>query len=141
MPKHPEKNPHPKGAAKDFASSADDLIGRLVKDKNDKARAIHEIENEGPAHKQVYSALLLQRMTKLVQAVETKSGQTFTPQEGVLLSDKKSETSIPIPLPASVVKKENIEKLSEVLAHAPAHELVAFNTLLQAIEWSIVALD
>ena len=94
----------------------------------------------GPKHKQVYSALLLQRMHALVQAIEKQTGKTFSVQKGINLTSHKDEVEVPVPLVLSSVKKQHQKETAEVLSGAPAHEIIAFNALLQAIEWSVASL-
>ncbi len=54
--------------------------------------------NEGPKHKQVYSALLLKSIHNLVQSVEDQTGETYTLQKSVMLVSHKDETSITVPI-------------------------------------------
>lgn len=136
MPKHHEKQLHEPGVAA-LVGNADELINRLITDKDGKEWAIEEITTGGPEHKQVYSALLLKRMYALIQALEKSSGTNFIAQKGVEIVSAKDGTIIPVQLPASVVNKQQLKQVAEAIAHSPGHELAAFNILLQAIEWSI----
>ena len=137
MPKHHEKKPHEQGVGAALVGTADELINLLIKDRDGKEWAIEEIENGGPEHKQVYSALLLKRMYALVQAIEKSSRTKFTTQKGVEIISAKDGTIIPVQLPASVIKKEKLDEVADAISYSPGHELAAFNILLQAIEWSI----
>lgn len=139
MPKHHEKKPHNQGVGEALVGTSDELINRLVADEGEREWALKEISNEGPEHKQVFSALLLQRMNKLVQAIEKNTGVAFAAQKGVEIVSAKDGTIIPVHLPATVVKKEQLEAVAEAISYSPGHELVAFVTLLQAIEWSLAA--
>ena len=139
MPKHHKE--HEQGAGLELIGDYDTLISLIIKNKNDKEWALNEVANEGPKHKQIYSALLLKRMHELVQSVEKQTGDTFTTQKGVTLVSHKDETKIPVPLVIKSLQKQDAEDVAEALSHSPAHELVAFNSLLQAIEWSIAALN
>lgn len=58
-----------------------------------------------------------------------------------MLTSYKDEVEIPVPLVLNGIKKQKQEEIEETISHATAHEIIAFNTLLQAIEWSITALD
>lgn len=142
MPKHHEKKPHKKGVSLQLISKPDKLINLLIKEPEQKEWAIGQVINEGPEHKQVYSALLLNRMFKLVQSIEKSTGISFAAQKGhEIISEKhEDELIIPVQLPATSVSKEQTEEVVKVLSHAPEHEIIAFTALLQAIEWSIKAI-
>ena len=137
MAKHHDKKPHAQGAGIALTGSFDELISLLITNNEDKEWAINEVANEGPAHKQVFSALLLTRMYKLVQQIEKQTGSTFSAQKGVDIISAKEGYTLPVQLPSTVIEKENLEAVAEAVSHSPSHELVAFTTLLQAIEWSI----
>lgn len=139
MPKHHEKKPHEQGVGAALVGNADELINILIKDKDEKEWALNEIVNGGPEHKQVYSALLLKRMYALVQLLEKSSGTKFTAQKGVEIIAAKDGTIIPVQLPLTVAKKEQLDGVAEAVPYSPGHELAAFNLLLQAIEWGIKA--
>lgn len=141
MPKHHEKKPHDQGVGLELVGNANELIDKLIGDTGEKEWALNEVNNEGPAHKQVYSALLLSRMYKLVQSVEKLTGVEFVVQEGVEIISVKENIIIPVQLPETAVEKEQLDAVTEAVSHSPSHELVAFTTLLQAIEWSITAIS
>lgn len=116
------------------------LIGLLIKDKDAREELVNELLIGGPKHKQIYSVLLANRMSSLVQTVKKITGESFEVQKGNVLTSHKEELEIGIPLVLASVRKESKEAVSEALSHAPAHEIIAFNALLQGIEWSIAAL-
>lgn len=142
MPKHHEKKPHNKGVGLKLIDKPDELINLLITDPQQNEWAAEQVTNEGPNHKQVYSALLLNRMYKLVQSIECSAGVSFIVQKGleIISAKHEEEFTIPVQLPATAVKKEQTEEVLKVLSHAPEHELIAFTALLQAIEWSIKAM-
>lgn len=135
MPKH-----HVEKELKELTGNPAPFIQLLIKNKADREEALHEL-TEGPAHKQLYSSLLLQRMHSLIRSVEHHTGEKFTRQEGITLVSHKEETEIPIPLLLEEIGESKQEAVAEVLSHAPAHEIVAFNSLLQGIEWCISSLE
>lgn len=139
MPKHHDKKPHQAGVGIALTENVEELLNALISDKDGREWAIEQVTTEGPLHKQVFSALLLQRMYKLVQVLQNISGAKLTAQPGTELVAAKADYTlmIPITLPASAVKENSAEEISEILSHAPEHELAAFIPLLQAIEWSI----
>lgn len=137
MAKHHDKKPHVQGAGTDLIGTPDELITSLIPNPEDQEWAISEVVNEGPAHKQVFSALLLKRMHKLVQQIEAQTGTMFSAVKGVDITSAKEGYTLPVQLPATVAKKEELEAITEAISHSPAHELVAFSALLQAIEWSL----
>jgi len=142
MPKHHDKKHHEKNVGAEIIGLPNELINLLIADKEENEWAIDQVTSEGPAHKQLYSALLLKRMYKLVDTISKNSGEKFSAQKGYdTVSEKHDyELTVPVQLPASAIKKEDSETILDIASHAPEHELVAFNTLLQAIEWSIKAI-
>lgn len=141
MAKHLEKKPQHEGVGEELVGKSDELINLLVSDGEEKEWVLEAVANEGPAHKQVYSALLLQRMYELVKKVETLTGSGFEPQPGVKLTSHKDGWEIPVPFVANGFAKKDAKAIADAAAHAPAHEIVAFNTLLQGIEWCSSALN
>lgn len=141
MPKNHEKKPHRQGVGLELVGNASELINELISDDGEKEWALNEVNNEGPDHKQVYSALLLSRMYKLVQSVEKLTGVDFAAEKGVDIISAKDNIIIPVQLPATVVEKEQLDAVTEAVSHSPSHELVAFTALLQAVEWSIKAIS
>lgn len=113
------------------------FIGLFIKNSEDREQALNELLTGGPRHKQVYAALLAQRTAALLRAIQKSTGNKFTLQKGELLTSHKEEMEVHIPLVLASVKKADHEELAEALSHAPAHEIILFNALLQAIEWSI----
>lgn len=118
-------------------ASPEAFISLFIKDNEDRGQALSELLTGGPKHKQVYSALLAQRMAALLRAIQKSTGNKFAPQKGELLTSHKDEIEVPIPLVLASVRKDHRAELAEALSHAPAHEIILFNALLQAIEWSI----
>jgi hypothetical protein len=143
MAKHHEKKPHKKGVGVELIGSPDELINLLVRDSEERTWALDQVINEGPDHKQVYSALLLKRLFKLVKSIEKSTGIPFEPQKGnaIVAHRPEHEETIPISLPLTNGHRAQEEEITNVLSHSPGHELVAFGALLQAIEWGIKALD
>jgi hypothetical protein len=143
MAKHHEKKPHKKGVGVELIGKPDELINLLVKDPEEKTWALNQVINEGPDHKQVYSALLLKRLFKLVKSIEKSTGTPFEAQNGntIVAHRPEHEETIPVALALSNGYRAQEVEITNVLSHSPGHELVAFGALLQAIEWGIKALD
>lgn len=143
MPKHHEKKPHKRGVGVELIGKPDELINLLVKDPEEKTWALDQVINEGPDHKQVYSALLLKRLFKLVKSIEKSTGIPFEAQKGkiIVAHRPEHEETIPIALPLSKSHLAQEEAITKVLSHSPGHELVAFGSLLQAVEWGIKAME
>ncbi len=136
MPRHQDEE----NEVLDLIGNPKAILNLVVENKEDKEWILNELAHGGPKHKQVYSSLLLQRAHKLIKAVEKESGETFTPQKGMILTSQKEEAEVSVPLVLKSVKKQDQDAVVEALSHSPAHEIIAFNTLLQAIEWSIATL-
>lgn len=136
MPKH-----HLEKDLQQVTGNPESFIRLLIKDKEDREFSLHELTTGGPAHKQLYSNLLLQRMYALIKAVENHSGNKFAVRKGNVLVAHKEDTEVPIPLVLEEVSDAQKEAVTGVLSHAPAHEIIAFNSLLQGIEWCISSLE
>lgn len=138
MPKHHHEE---ENEILSLLENPESFLNLVIKGDENKEWAVNEILQGGPKHKQVYSTLLLQRAEALVHAVEKQTGKKFSVQKGATLTSHKDEVEVPVPLILASVKKNDKAAVEEVLAHAPAHEIIAFNGLLQAIEWSIASLN
>lgn len=143
MPKEHGKKPHHKGVGVNLIGKPDELINLLVKDPEENTWALDQVINAGPDHKQVYSALLLKRLYKLVRSIEKETGIPFGMQKGNVITAHRPhhEQPIPIALPLSNGFRARGEEITKVLSHSPEHELVAFGAILQAVEWGIKAMD
>ena len=128
------------GAGVELFGSPDELVKLITTDKKEREMALESITQEGPPHKQVYSALLLKTMHRLVKELEKHSGEKFAPADGIRLESEKDEVEVPIPLVSPVITKQEANKIADMLSHSPAHEIAAFNTLLQAMNWGIKTL-
>ncbi len=140
MGKDLEKKPHHEGVSEELVGKSNELITLLTNEGEEREWALSAVANEGPLHKQVYSALLLERMNALVKEVEAQTGSAFAPQKGVKINSEKDGWEISIPFVANGFSKKDAKAIVEAVSHSPAHEIVAFNTLLQGIEWCLAAL-
>ena len=129
----------PKGVGFTLAGHMEELIKLLVTNEHDRKWARNQLQNEGPKHKQVLTALLCNRLYDMVKAVEKSSGYQFALQEGyelVIETDKESKL-LPVPVPVNGRSEENSQKIMEAIAGAPQHEVLAYAMCLQVIEWVI----
>lgn len=136
MAKHQKKTQ----SGVDLFGSPVELVKLIVKDKQQQEQLLESITAEGPLHKQVYSILLLKTMHLLVKELEKQSGKKFIPANGPTLISKKDEKEIFIPLVSPEIAKQDMETVADILSHSPVHEIAAFNTLLQAMNWCITTL-
>jgi hypothetical protein len=132
MPKHKDET-----LLQDLPGQAGSLIGLLLENKKERDAAIQELTTGGPRHKQLYSHLLLERMRDLIKVVEDQTGEKFKMQEGIDLTSHKDGYDVKVPLLLENVSRERQDAIAEALSHSPAHEIIAFNSLLQGIEWCI----
>jgi hypothetical protein len=139
MPKHHKERKE--GIGSDLIGIPDELIKLIVRNEKEKEWALDQVVNEGPGHKQVYSALLLKRVHVLVRSVAKQTGKAFVPQKGGIVISNKDKKEIPVPLVLKELNKKEQAAIMQIFSHSPAHESVAFNSLMQAIEWSISALN
>lgn len=142
MAKHAHKKEHVKGKGAELVGKPDGIINKIISGKEERNFALDEIVNEGPAHKQVLSALLLNELNKLVQVIEKNSGSSFKLQRGttVVIEKHEEETELPVALPVNG-NKATKDAIAETVSHAPMHEAILFALSLQAIEWSIKTLS
>jgi hypothetical protein len=118
------------------AGRVEDLLNRVIGEEEDRSWYLDEILYGGPPHKQAYSALLLQQAARLIELTEARTGQTFAIQEGLQLEEVKRGFAVPVPLvTGNKLKGKEQQELVDTLNHAPMHELLAFNLLLQAMHW------
>lgn len=138
MPKHHDKKHLQNGNDTALVTEPSGLLKKFSLAAEDETYCLEQLTTEGPKHKQAYAALLLQRMDKLVSAIEKSTGKSFTAQKGYEMAfGKHGQVIIPIALPDSSVKNEAADETIAALSGSPEHEGVLFNLLLQAIEWSL----
>jgi hypothetical protein len=118
------------------------LIQLMIPNADKQREAADQIMNEGPGHKQVLSALLLNRLSKLVETVEHNVNNKFTLQNGSVINVEKDGNNnvLPILFPINLDSNFDIEEVAEAISHAPEHEALAYGMCLQVIEWSIKSL-
>ena len=119
--------------------SPEGLINMMVKDKKERKWILKQLEEEGPHHKQVLSALLLNRLIVLVQIIEKEKTTNFELQEGYDIArvEDKMEVSYPVKIPIHLAHCSDEKKVANAIAHAPEHEVLIFGISLQVIEWAI----
>ena len=139
-----ENNKHrPKGEGVKLITMPVELIDLMIADTKERKDAINEIDNEGPEHKQVFSALLLNRLNKMINAVQKSTGVKFTLLDGYELirqhadDDAALAVSVPINVGADLEKKQ----IADAISNAPEHEALVYAMCLQAIEWTILAVE
>ena len=142
MAKH-HSNKDSKGEGFALVGNPEALIKLLVTEVNDRKWASNQLENEGPKHKQVLTALLCNRLYDMVKAVEKNSGYLFAVQNGYELIVKTDAESklLPVPVPVNAGPELNKQKIIEAISHAPEHEMLAYSMCLQVIEWVIAVQD
>jgi hypothetical protein len=140
MPNSEVKAPHASEGVK-LVGSPEAIIHLLIPDTDPAKWVADEIENKGPKHKQVLSALLLQRLYKLVQTVQKSSGTDFSLQKGYELKTEKDGSAIilPIEIPINLSGDADKKKIVDAITHAPEHEALVYAIALQVIEWTIKA--
>ena len=141
----PHKNVkhHAQGEGVRLIAAPKELIALMIPDTDDRAVAIDEIDNEGPVHKQVFSALLLNRLYKMVRTIEKSSGTKFALHEGYELIQEKGgeEVALSVSVPINVGTDLEKKQIADAIAHAPEHEALVYAMCLQAIEWTMNAKD
>ena len=102
---------------------------------------MNQLVNEGPKHKQVLTALLLNSSYELLKTIEKSTETLFVLQEGFELidDDKDEEIAFPVSIPLNLGTNVNKAKIIEEILQAPKHELLAYAMAIQVIEWAIKA--
>ncbi len=141
MSKDHNKHEH-KGEGLRLVGNPEKMINLLLSSPVEKEWVTDEINNHGPKHKQVLTALMLRRLLKLVQRVEQTTGTKFTAQEGckLFVTKKDEELLLPIRLPVHKGINTDVQGVVDAIAHAPEHEALAFAMYLQVVEWAIETL-
>ena len=116
-----------------------ELISLMIPGENERKSAIEEIDNEGPEHKQVFSALLLNRLSKMVHAIERSSSTKFSLQEGYELIQEKDGKEVALSVSVPIMVGNDLEKkqIADAISHAPEHEALVYAMCIQAVEWAI----
>ncbi len=136
---HSNGQHHPKGEGVKLVAIPMELIDLMIPGNEDRKRALSQVDNEGPEQKQVFSALLLNRLHKMLHAVEENSGTKFSLQEGYEINQQHDgrAATLPVAIPIMVSNDLGKKQIADVLAHAPEHEALVYAMCLQAIEWTI----
>ena len=142
MPHNNEKH-HSRGEGVKLIGTPVELIDLMIPGANERKAAIEEVDNEGPKHKQVFSALLLNRLFKMVRTIEKSSGTKFALQEGYELIQEKGEEEVALAVSVPINVGTDLEKkqIADAISDAPEHEALVYAMCLQAIEWTINAKD
>ena len=89
MSKHDKKHT---GEGFKLIGNPEQLVELMIDDVNEKAWTVEELLDGGPKHKQVFNALLLMRVLKMIQTVEKSTGTEFCLQKGhTIVKEKKDE--------------------------------------------------
>lgn len=134
--------PGKKSAAVELAGSTEKFLKKFVTEKDQVEWCMEQLQNEGPEHKQVLNALLLNSLQPLIKQIEKLSGTPFTLQKGEELYGIHPEhlQEIPIPFPIAENDAAALKKVTKIIAHAPDHEIVMYALLAQITQWSTKAL-
>ncbi|RZM21597.1 MAG: hypothetical protein EOO88_32460 [Pedobacter sp.] len=133
MPKTKEHT----GDGQQLIALSAELIKTMIPGKKQRDTVLNEIAEGGPAHKQVLSALLLEKCNQLLQKVSSISGQEFQ-QNGISVPGSKEDPETPLPVLLAVDKSAtNAGEISTAIARAPAHESLAYAMAIQVIDWSL----
>ncbi len=139
----PDNNDMPrlKGEGVALAGNPAALIDLLIRNPDLNKWATEHIVNEGPRHKQVLTALLLNRLYALLQAVEKTTDTKFVLQEGYDLTIERGgkEDLLPVSFPIHLELGMHADRVVEAVEKAPEQEVLAYAMGLQVIEWAIKA--
>ncbi len=116
-----------------------EMINLMIPGGNEIDWATDQIENEGPKHKQIFSALLLQRLYKLIRATEKSTGKKFELQQGYELfkDNGEEESAMPLEIPINMGTGLEKKQIADAVSRAPEHEILIYGMCLQTIEWVI----
>ena len=140
---HQNKKHRPKGEGVKLITMPVELIDLMIPGADQRKEAIEEIDNEGPEHKQVFSALLLNRLNKMINVVQKASGTKFKLLNGYELIKQHGDDDMALFVSVPINVGSDLEKklIADAISHAPEHEALVYAMCLQAIEWTMEALD
>ena len=132
---------HATGEGVKLIATPTELVDLMISGADERKNAIDEIDNEGPAHKQVFSALLLNRLNRMVHVMQNTTGTKFQLQEGYELTREHegNDVTLPVSVPINVGSDLEKKQIADAMSHAPEHEALVYDMCLQAIEWTIKA--
>lgn len=125
-----------KGKGAKLVGSPEKMIGLLITGNKEKEWAADLLINHGSKHKQVLTAMLLNRLHKLVQTIEKSTGTKFVMQEGFEFSTENDEV-LPILMPINLDAGIDAKKIMKAISHTPQHEALAYSIYMQVVEWAI----
>ena len=139
---HHQKH-HNEGEGVKLIGTPAELIELMIPGNTEREWAIDQIDNEGPKHKQIFSALLLNRLFRMIKTIEKSTGKQFELQEGYELfkEEDKNATAMPIAVPINIGTDLDKKQIADSIAHAPEHEILVYAASIQAIEWVIAATE
>ena len=139
---HHQKH-HKEGEGVKLIGTPVELIELMIPGDNERDWTIDQIDNEGPKHKQIFSALLLNRLFRMIKTVEKSTSSQFELQDGYELfkGEDKNTTAMPISVPINIGTDLEKKQIADAIAHAPEHEIMVYAASIQAIEWVINAVE
>ena len=138
---HEHIRTHPQGEGVKLIATPKELVELLIHGPNERKEAIEEIDNQGPKHKQVFSAVLLNRLNRLVHTIEKSTGTKFELQQGYELIREHGDTTKVLSVAVPILDGTDLEKkqIADAISHAPEHEALVYAMCLQVVEWAIKA--
>ncbi|TKK71498.1 hypothetical protein FC093_00285 [Ilyomonas limi] len=134
--------PRKKAAVVELAGSTEKFLNKFVAEKEQAQWCTEQLQEEGPDHKQVMNALLLNSLQPLVKEIEKLSGAPFILQKGEEIYGIHPEhlQEIPVPFPIPANDTNAIKKITKVIAQAPDNEILVYALLAQITQWGTKAL-
>jgi hypothetical protein len=98
-----------------------------------KSIGTYKIVNDGPGANADISALLLNRLSKLVETVEHNVNKKFILQNGSVINVEKDGNNyiLPILFPINLDSNFDAKKVPEAISDTPEHEALAYGMCLQ----------
>jgi hypothetical protein len=142
MAKEHKGKSHSNNKGIDLGGTPDELINVMIDDQKERDWALKKLINGGSHHKQVLTAVLLNRLNKLVKGIELKTGSSFVLQHGneVVLEKHKHKMMLPIPMPIDAGDDMDTDEIVKAISHAADREILMYAICLQVIEWGVVAI-
>src|SRR4051794_25822318 len=130
--------PRKKTAVVVLSGSTEKFLNKFVAEEGQAQWCMEQLQAEGPEHKQVLNALLLNSLQSFVKQVEKLSGTPFTLQKGEEIYAVHPEhlQEIPVPFPTGESDATALKKVIKVIANAPDHEILMHALLMQITQWS-----
>ena len=120
--------------------SPEKLIAQFVSGPKKQTWVLDKITKGGPPHKQLQHTLVINRLGKLAEIIQKRTGVALKPQKGWDIITDSDEDVMPIQLPGvSIAGIADAEDTFDAMSKGPAHEILYTALLLQIVDGMILS--